>query len=142
LEAGDILIVIKGSVGKVGYVREIPDGPAWLASQSFAILRLRRRGPIAHPTVLFRFLSSALGQRMVQGLKVGSAIPVLQMGDLRRLQVLVPSAKTQATIASQMGSIFDMQERIDQMRRELSVQRQTIWAELDSFSETVDSPQK
>jgi hypothetical protein len=79
---------------------------------------------------------------MLQGLKVGSAIPVLQMGDLRRLQVLVPSAKTQAIIASQMGSIFDMQEKIDQMRRELSVQRQTIWAELDRFSETVDSPQK
>jgi hypothetical protein len=141
LEPGDILIVIKGSVGKVGYVQEIPDGPAWLASQSFAILRLRRRGPITHSTVLFRFLSSGLGQRMVQSLKVGSAIPGLQMGDLRRLQVLVPSAKTQATIALQMASIFDKQEKIDQMRRELAEQRQTIWEELDRFSDTADSPQ-
>ncbi|WP_431285584.1 N-6 DNA methylase [Humitalea sp. 24SJ18S-53] len=131
LEPGDVLIVIKGSVGKVGFVRDIPDGPAWLASQSFAILRLRRRGPITDPAILFRFLSSSMGQVTVQSLKVGSVISGLQMADLRRLPVLVPSAEAQGAIAAQMNAIFDMQEKIQQMRRDLAERQQAIWPEMD-----------
>jgi type I restriction enzyme M protein len=131
LEPGDVLIVIKGSVGKIGFVRDIPDGPAWLASQSFAILRLRRRGPITDPSILFRFLSSSMGQVTVQSLKVGSVISGLQMADLRRLPVLVPSAEAQGAIAAQMGAIFDMQEKIQQMRRDLAERQQAIWPEMD-----------
>ncbi len=134
LEPGDVLIVIKGSVGKVGFVRDIPDGPAWLASQSFAILRLRRRGPIIDPAILFRFLSSSMGQVTVQSLKVGSVISGLQMADLRRLPVLVPSAESQGAIASQMGVIFDMQEKIQEMRRDLVARQQSIWPEMDHAS--------
>lgn len=132
LEPGDVLIVIKGSVGKVGFVRDIPDGPSWLASQSFAILRLRRRGPITDPGILFRFLSSSMGQVTVQSLKVGSVISGLQMADLRRLPVLVPSAQAQDAIAAQMGAIFDMQEKIQRMRQDLIKQQKTIWPEMDS----------
>jgi hypothetical protein len=131
LEPGDVLIVIKGSVGKVGFVRDIPDGPAWLASQSFAILRLRRRGPITDPAILFRFLSSSMGQVTVQSLKVGSVISGLQMADLRRLPVLVPSAEAQGAIAAQMNAIFDMQKKIQQMRRDLTERQQAIWPEMD-----------
>jgi hypothetical protein len=131
LEPGDVLIVIKGSVGKVGLVREIPEGPAWLASQSFAILRLRRRGPIIDPAVLFRFLSSAMGQVTVQSLKVGSAISGLQMADLRRLPVLVPSTEAQRAIASQMHAIFDMQDEIQRMRRDLIDRQRSIWPDMD-----------
>lgn len=134
LEPGDVLIVIKGSVGKVGLVREIPEGPAWLASQSFAILRLRRRGPIIDPAVLFRFLSSSMGQVTVQSLKVGSVISGLQMADLRRLPVLVPSTEAQRAIASQMHAIFNMQNEIQRMRRELIDRQQFIWPEMDRTS--------
>ena len=132
LERGDVLIVIKGSVGKVGFVRDIPDGSAWLASQSFAILRLRRRGPIIDPAILFRFLSSSMGQVTVQSLKVGSVISGLQMADLRRLPVPVPSAEAQAAIAAQMGAIFDMQEKIQRMREDLTERQKTIWPEMDA----------
>ncbi|WP_230167612.1 N-6 DNA methylase [Roseomonas sp. CECT 9278] len=132
LEPGDVLIVIKGSVGKVGFVRDIPDGPAWLASQSFAILRLRRRGPIIDPAILFRFLSSSMGQVTVQSLKVGSVISGLQMADLRRLPVLVPSAEAQGAIAAQMSAIFDMQEKIQEMRQQLIQRQKTIWPEMDA----------
>ena len=132
LEPGDVLIVIKGSVGKVGFVRDIPDGPAWLASQSFAVLRLRRRGPIIDPAILFRFLSSSMGQMTVRSLKVGSVISGLQMADLRRLPVLVPSAEAQRAIAAQMGAIFDMQENLQKMRQSLIEQQKTIWPEMDA----------
>lgn len=131
LEPGDVLIVIKGSVGKIGLVRDIPEGAAWLASQSFAILRLRRRGPIIDPLVLFRFLSSSMGQVTVQSLKVGSVISGLQMADLRRLPVLVPSAEAQHAIASQMRVIFDKQDEIQLMRRELLDRQRSIWPDMD-----------
>ena len=132
LEPGDVLIVIKGSVGKVGFVRDIPDGPAWLASQSFAILRLRRRGPIIDPAILFRFLSSSMGQVTVQSLKVGSVISGLQMADLRRIPVLVPTIDAQHAIAAQMGEIFEMQDEIQKMRHTLIEQQKTIWPEMDA----------
>lgn len=140
LEPGDVLIVIKGSVGKVGFVRDIPAGPAWLASQSFAILRLRRLGPIIDPAILFRFLSSSIGQVTVQSLKVGSVISGLQMADLRRLPVLVPSAEAQRTIAAQMRGIFDMQDQIQQMRQDLTERQRVIWPGMDHDSSVESRP--
>ena len=128
LEAGDVLLVIKGSVGKVGYVRHVPDGHrAWLASQSFAILRLRRRGPISDPLVLFRFLSSSLGQTALRSLAVGTAIPGLQMADVRRLPVLVPPDASQAEIAGEVRGLFEIQDRIQAFRRDLEEKRHAIW---------------
>lgn len=105
--------------------------PTCLASESFTILRLRRRGPIIDPAILFRFLSSSMGQVTIQSLKVGAVISGLQMADLRRLPVLVPSAEAQGAIAAEMSSIFDMQEKIQRMRQDLIERQKTIWPEMD-----------
>ena len=53
------------------------------------------------------------------------------MADLRRLPVQVPSAEAQDAIAAQMNAIFDMQEKIQQMRRDLTERQQAIWPEMD-----------
>ena len=48
LKFGDIILVIKGSVGKVGFVCDLPGEleANWIASQSFVIVRLRPHAPI------------------------------------------------------------------------------------------------
>lgn len=127
LEPGDILLVIKGSVGKVGYVREIPEGETWLASQSFVIVRLNRHGPISNPLVLFRFLSSEIGQAAIRKLTVGTTIPGLQMADVRRVPVLIPPRSIQRTIVDEVRHVLSIQDSIIALRDEFSARLRTIW---------------
>jgi restriction endonuclease S subunit len=108
----------------------VPEGShAWLASQSFVVLRLRRHSPISNPLVLFRFLSSAMGQSTIQSLKVGSVMAGLQMNDVRRLPILVPPSKAQAKIADEVQGLFQIQDHIQACRRELAQKQRTIWPE-------------
>jgi type I restriction enzyme M protein len=129
LERGDVLLVVKGSVGKVGFVREIPDGTTWLANQSFVILRLRRHAPVTDPRVLFRFLTSNLGQTTLQSLRVGSAVPGLQMADVRRLPIVIPDRQEQDAISKEVENLFVLQDRIGQLQAELVNQQGRIWPE-------------
>jgi type I restriction enzyme M protein len=129
LEPGDVLLVIKGSAGKVGYIREIPPDATWLANQSFAILRLRQHAPIGDPRVLFRFLSSPLGQANIQSLRVGSAVPGLQMSDVRRLAIVLPERKEQEAIAGDVEGLFALQDKIQEMRSELISKQGLVWPE-------------
>jgi type I restriction enzyme M protein len=127
LERGDLLLVIKGSVGKVGFVRDTPEHGAWLASQSFVVLRLRRHGPLTDPRVLHRFLSSDLGQSTLQRLSVRVTVPGLQMADVRRIPVVIPSVEEQKAIAENVEALFDLQDRIEMMRTELAKRQHSIW---------------
>lgn len=141
LEAGDVLLVIKGSVGKVGFIREMPRGATWLASQSFVILRLRKHSPLSNSRVLFRFLASGLGQANIQSLRVGAYVPGLQMADVRRLSIIVPDLKTQEMIAREMDALFGLQDQIQQLRAELADKQGRIWPSgLEApVQETVDA---
>lgn len=127
LESGDILLVIKGSVGKVGFVRHIPERATWLASQSFVIVRLNRQGPISDPLVLFRFLASEIGQSAIRNLAVGAIIPALQMADVRRLPILIPPRATQAAILRDLRKLLELQDRIVEMRDEFSARLRIMW---------------
>ncbi|MFM1958654.1 MAG: hypothetical protein RL588_171 [Pseudomonadota bacterium] len=129
LEPGDIVLVTKGSVGRVGLIQHIPEGETWVANQSFAILRLRRASPIRSSTVLFRYLNSRMGQELLQNLKVGSALPTLQMADLKRLSVIVPDEAVQDQVIQQMDHIFEVQAKIDDLRREQTEMQARIWPE-------------
>lgn len=127
LRPGDVLLVTKGSAGRVGYVSDIPQDELWVANQSFAILRLRKNAPIIDPKVLFRFLSSGLGQELVQRLKVGSTIATLQMADVRRIPILVPSPEKQAKVAADVGRLFGLQAQIAELRSRILLERHTMW---------------
>ncbi|HJU19295.1 MAG TPA: N-6 DNA methylase [Stellaceae bacterium] len=127
LERGDVLLVVKGSVGKVGFVRDVPDDDVWLASQSFVVLRLRRHGPLIDPRVLHRFLSSDLGRMTLQRLCVGITVPGLQMADVRRLQVMIPSIEEQNAIVRDVEALFDLQDRIEVMLEELGERQLRMW---------------
>lgn len=127
LEAGDVLLVTKGSVGKVGFVREVPDDEAWLASQSFVVARVRRGGPVSDPHVLFRFLSSDVGQAALRSLTVGTTIPGLQMADVRRLPVLVPPKAVQADVVDEVRRAFDVQDRINKLREDAVARLRRVW---------------
>lgn len=130
LAEGDILLVTKGSTGKVGLVGSIPSDETWIANQSFAVLRLRGSGPIRDPRVLFRYLSSRVGQELLQTIKVGSTIPSIQMADLRRIQVLVPTQAEQEEVIRGVDHIFELEAQIDRIRQQQADLQVSSWPEI------------
>jgi type I restriction enzyme M protein len=139
LHPGDIVLVTKGSIGRVGLIQNIPGNETWVANQSFAILRLRRVGPVQSPMVLFRYLQSRMGQELLQNLKVGATMPTLQMADIKRLPVIVPSLDTQAQVVDQMDHLLAIQSRIDELRSQQAEMQARIWPETLASSGASDS---
>ncbi|MGI9280185.1 MAG: N-6 DNA methylase [Endozoicomonas sp.] len=86
LKAGDILLVVKGQVGKVGIVPALC-GHNWVASQAFIIVRMKSNTPIQNPVVLFRYLCSPLGKALINRLKTGGKVPLLHTEDIHSLPI-------------------------------------------------------
>lgn len=130
---GDILLCIKGRVGAVGLVPIAePDlgGPGpqnWLAGQTFLIVRLRKGARIANPIVLFRYLSSPLGQGLLQSMATAGAVPTIQMADVRRLSVLVPSLDEQARILTDHETVLALHKAIQQLQEQVTRLNEQAW---------------
>lgn len=127
LRPNDIVLVVKGSVGKVGFFEGDRTGLDVIASQSFVILRCRSDGPIKDAAVLFRFLSSDTGRTILDSLKTGSAVPTLQVADIRTFPVLIPTPATQDLIAQQMRGLFELQRDLEKQRSAGMHQRAEMW---------------
>lgn len=129
LKLGDIILVIKGSVGKIGFVCDLSDEDEdnWIASQSFVIVRLRPHAPIRDPRVLFRYLSSPLGTAKLQNLSVGMTVPGLQMAALQRLSIAVPPLEDQPEIGRDVDELFAIQDQIEELRAKLAERQHAIW---------------
>jgi hypothetical protein len=102
LHPGDVLLSVKGTIGKVGFVGEdvIADseGIPLIPAQSIVVLRLRKKGPIGDPVVLARYLETRVFQSLLQSIAGGTTIPNVAMGELKDLQVPVLSPPAQAHI--------------------------------------------
>ena len=93
LEPGDVLLSARGRIGAVGIVPEIKAQESmagWLASQAFVILRLRETSPIK-PLTLYRYLASPLGRGLLQSLSTGATVPMVSMGDVKKLRIIIPT---------------------------------------------------
>lgn len=126
---GDILVVTKGSVGKVGFVRRMPANEQWVANQSFAILRLRQSAPIAFSNFLFRYLSSSIGQELLRSLKVGVGLQTLQMADLKRLPVIMADLEAQYEVSHEVEQLFELEDQIQSIRQKQAELQTRIWPE-------------
>lgn len=97
LQAGDVLLPIKGSVGKVGIVPPEFEG-RWIANQSLIILRLKKDNQLIDPILLYSYLASEIGQTLLQTYTSGSAISFIQMRDVRQLKIPIPPVEVQQEI--------------------------------------------
>ena len=117
LEPGDVLLSIRGRIGTVGIVSDIrndSDSVNWIASQAFAILRLRSNSPIK-PLALYRYLSSPLGKGLLQSLATGTTVPMVSMGDIKKIKIMIPSAAEQREIERQYEKIIKLRSQISQL---------------------------
>ena len=122
----DIVLIVKGSVGKIGIVPAEVPGPGnggWVAGQSAIVLRVH---PEYCAQSLFVQLRSPMGQELLAGIVSGATIKLIQLRELMRLEV-VESTSDQDTKSRE---IIDSEERMEK-------QIQKIRAEQESLSKDV-----
>lgn len=82
LEPGDIVITTKGWAIKVAIVEDLK--PAFISGN---LTRVRVYPEKYNPYVLFEFLQSEIGMKMLEGLQTGTTIKLLNNAQLERLEV-------------------------------------------------------
>lgn len=89
----DIVIVTKGSVGKVGIVS--PNVPpigegGWVVNQSYFILRATQE---ISAISLYMYLISEVGQTAISRLVSKATRPLIRLGELKELAILLPTTQ-------------------------------------------------
>jgi type I restriction-modification system DNA methylase subunit len=119
LKPGDILLSIKGTIGKIALVTDdtiAESGPVPIVpGQSFVIIRMRKGGLIPDPRVLVGYLRSPVAQSLLQRMAGGTTIANVAMGDLKNLEVPVISMKAQHDIVEKHNECQDIQRHIDML---------------------------
>ncbi len=130
LKPFDIVITVKGSVGRVGIAPEDVPPPGeggWIVGQAAVILRVTNR-KIMHPKALAVYLRSPLGQAMLGGLALGATIPLIQQRELQQLPVVVPAMEEVAGICDILDKQASIKEEIDGLKAQLVELSKRIWA--------------
>ena len=130
LQPLDIVIIIKGSVGKVGIVPNDIPSPGeggWVVGQSAIILRLNKNEAM-DPRALLMYLRSPLGRELLDGIAVkGATIPLIQQRELQRLPVVIPTQKEAVEIGSILDEQANIQQDIEQLRTRQAELAKNIW---------------
>lgn len=128
LKRGDILIAIKGSVGKIGFVEnELADmteiattKEKWVAGQSFVKVRIKpSKANKLTPEYLFRYLKSSQVQKYFESRSLGVAIPMIKMTDIEMLPVRLPTAETLERETKRHNRQLAIRQEIDRLQHEL-----------------------
>ncbi len=127
----DIVLIVKGSVGKVGIVPYDvpPPGPGgWIAGQSAIVLRVPDDSDV-DARALAVLLRSAIGQELLNGIVSGaSSIKLIQLRELERLPVLITDQETNDRAIHALEKEADLQQAIDRLRQEQSKTAADLWS--------------
>lgn len=118
LQPYDILLAIKGSIGKVGLVGKAAKSENWFANQSFQVLRLENNKYIKDPIVLYRYLCSPAGQAVIKSRATGAAVPMLQNSDIKSLPIIILPEKKQKEVIADHEKIVSIYQNIRQLQEE------------------------
>ncbi len=124
----DVVLIIKGSVGKVGIVPQDvpPPGPGgWVAGQSAIVLRAKTN--TIDPRALALQLRSPFGQELLNGVVSGATIPLIPLRELMRMQVLVPTLDTARRAGDALEEESRIQGEIDRLRRAQAEVAKDLW---------------
>lgn len=127
LRPGDIVIVIKGSVGKVAIAPEnVPSAGigGWVVNQSCFILRAKGR---IDPKVLFMYLRSDIGQILLRRIVSGATIPLIQLRALQELRLIVPDENEAQKIIKIFNRQVALQTQIEQLKQEQEMLSKVHW---------------
>jgi len=95
---GDIIFTAAGSIGQVGIIPEESKYPKYVISNKQLRARIDRKK--ADPLFLYYWLSSRQMIRWLEGMNNGGAVPLLNLGIVRKVPVPLPTLEKQQRIAS------------------------------------------
>lgn len=128
LQPNDIILILKGSAGKVGIVPEdVPtqgDG-CWMANRSGIVLRVSSNQIDAK--ALYAYLKSDLGQVQLNSLVKGATIPNISLKELKTLPVVLPTLEQQQQAANIVDKSRETQKAIQQLLVEHEQRRRELW---------------
>ena len=130
LKPFDVVLIIKGSVGKVGIVPADcpPAGEGgWVASQSAIVLRDRRKDPLeAHALVVQ--LRSVVGQELLKMITSGASIPLIQVRELQQMRLFAFDEGTARQAEIALTTEADIQNQILTLGERQAAAAANLWA--------------
>lgn len=114
---GDILLAIKGSVGRVAFVDDTC-GDNWIAGQAFIIIRPTSAN-ISTP-YLYRYLASELIQQYVQEVATGGVMALLKAADVSGIPLPLPEPEVLKSVEETHQQILAEYEVIKKHRDTVS----------------------
>jgi len=127
LQPGDILLMVKGAVGKVAVVgNDCSDN--WVASQSLQVIRLKNSQLIGSEDYLYSYLSSPLVQAYLSEQITGTTVPVLKTADIKGLPVPIVSKEEQQSVIETRKQIIESYSKINRIKRQIDTLRESHWA--------------
>ncbi len=124
LRQDDIVLMIKGAVGKVGIVGSTTDS-YWTVGPSAVILRAVPGN--VDPRALALFLRSGLGQHLLKGAASGAVQPFIQLKELVALKIPVSSLTEHMECGAILEQEEDIQTQIRRLNASLSELTPTQW---------------
>lgn len=131
LRPHDLVLIVKGSTGKIGIVPANVPAPGkggWIAGQSAVVLRAKVPGPDLRGLGLW--LRSKLGQQLLDSIKSGATIPMMSIATLRRLKVIALIPQWTDLAIEVLEQEDDLQHRIEILRDQQASIAEDLWAEL------------
>lgn len=123
----DVVLIVKGSVGKIGIVPADVPGPGndgWVAGQSAIVLRVH---PEYCAQSLFVQLRSSMGQELLAGIVSGATIKLIQLRELMKLEVVESTSDQDAKSREIIDSEERMEKQIQKIRAEQELLSKNIW---------------
>lgn len=127
LAANDILVSIKGTIGKIGLIPEsFADDQQWLAGQSLQIVRCKENSKLISSIVLYMYLKSPIAQSLLAS-RASGMISMIQVRDIKSLPVPIPSAEEQRAIIETFNEKLKLKNKITALEAELGNLSKRHW---------------
>ncbi|EMA2437276.1 N-6 DNA methylase [Vibrio parahaemolyticus] len=118
IQAGDVLVSCRGAVGRVALTDDSIEDNV-IASQAFAILRLKPHVNNLSSVALYQYLTSEFGQQQLSSLVTGTTAQMLSAKDLSNMDVPVFSAENLAELEIVRLKVLEAHKKIVDLQKEI-----------------------
>ena len=114
LQAFDVLVSTKGTIGKVAIIDEVSE--PILASQASQVIRVKDKNTAIE---LYMFLKSDIGQAMLGQLVAGAAMPQIATNEIKKLQIPILSENEKKRIVLNFNNEIRMYNEINKINEDI-----------------------